>query len=233
MLLFRADGGAGAVAGDHHYLIGQPKELGSDGVDQLVVVSAGQVSAPDAALEERVAGEQQIFLVEVEADAAGGVAGGFNDGDLTGSQLQRCLRREVDVGCRGGQGLQPVELRGLVGVHGQRLVLLVDQVGGVGIFLFQSAQGADMVKVSMGMEKVAGGEVVFVKKAGYGVGIAAGVNDNGIPGRAFEENGTVCFKRTNGKNMILQKNLPDGTGNPGKQVFSEDRIRLRTPVGEP
>jgi hypothetical protein len=48
------DGGCRAVAGKYFSFVGQWKQTGLDGVDNLAVVSAGQVGAADAAGKERV-----------------------------------------------------------------------------------------------------------------------------------------------------------------------------------
>ena len=47
---------------------GKSQQTGLDGFDDLVEVAAGQVGAPDAAGEERVAGDDHLERREVEAE---------------------------------------------------------------------------------------------------------------------------------------------------------------------
>ena len=72
----RANGGGWAVAGDDFGFVGQGEQAGLDGVDDLVVVAAGQVGPADAAGEECVSGEDHLERLEMEADGALGMAGG-------------------------------------------------------------------------------------------------------------------------------------------------------------
>jgi len=63
------------VAGEDAGLVGQRKQASLDGVDDLAVVSSGEVGAADAAFKERIACDQKLERGKVEADRALRVAG--------------------------------------------------------------------------------------------------------------------------------------------------------------
>ena len=52
------------------------------GLQDLLHRAAGQVGAADGAGEESVAGKQELFGREIEADAALGVTGGVEDREM-------------------------------------------------------------------------------------------------------------------------------------------------------
>ena len=58
-----------AVAGNETRVVAQRPELAGDRVDQLLVIAAREICAADGALEEHVAGEQDVL------DGVGDVAG--------------------------------------------------------------------------------------------------------------------------------------------------------------
>jgi hypothetical protein len=70
-----ADGGVRPMAGNYRGRIRQGQQPVVDGLEQRAGVAAGKVGAANRSREQRVAGEQQILLRQVEADAALGVAG--------------------------------------------------------------------------------------------------------------------------------------------------------------
>ena len=63
-----SDGGGWTVAGDYPGLIRKREKPGVDGIDDLRGVSAGQISAANAALKQRVTGDKQVLRGEVQAD---------------------------------------------------------------------------------------------------------------------------------------------------------------------
>ena len=56
------------MAGEHFGFVRQGQQAGLDGLDNLVVVSARQVSASDASGKQGVSGDEQLEGDEVEAD---------------------------------------------------------------------------------------------------------------------------------------------------------------------
>lgn len=68
------DGGRLAVTGENGGVVGQAIQSSVYAVAERFVVASGEVGAPDAAAEERVAGEHPALDFGIEADAASGVA---------------------------------------------------------------------------------------------------------------------------------------------------------------
>ena len=66
------------MAGEDGGVVGQAEQALADAFAKLFVVAARKVGAPDAAAEERVAGEDPAFHLGVEAHAATGMAGRAN-----------------------------------------------------------------------------------------------------------------------------------------------------------
>ena len=75
---FGGDGGGGTVTGINNGLRRQgEKEI--ERVPELLDVAAGEVGAAVTHLKERIAGEEDAVLGEIETDRAGRVAGGGED----------------------------------------------------------------------------------------------------------------------------------------------------------
>ena len=74
-----ADGGGGPVAVIDDRLGREGQELGTNTGDELIKIAAGEIGTADGAGKEGVADEDGFFLGAVQADAAGGVAGGVQD----------------------------------------------------------------------------------------------------------------------------------------------------------
>jgi hypothetical protein len=70
------------VPGEDPGLRGKDRDLLLDAFLQLAVAAARQVRATDTVEEDRIPGEEDPFLLRVEADAAGSVARGFQDDDV-------------------------------------------------------------------------------------------------------------------------------------------------------
>ena len=67
------------MAGDDERSFGEDHEAVLDGADEDPCVAAGEVGSSDAAGEEGVSGQKQIFGGEIEAKASWSVAGGMDD----------------------------------------------------------------------------------------------------------------------------------------------------------
>jgi hypothetical protein len=68
------------VAGDYFGVVVQAEQAVFDRFDNCVAGAAPEVGSADAMAEERVAGEQEVSVVnQAEACAAGSVSGGVND----------------------------------------------------------------------------------------------------------------------------------------------------------
>lgn len=60
----------------------------ADGIDQIVVVGAGEVGSAVCAADNQVAADQDILLGEVETDVSGSVAGCVDDLGRKAAQRQ-------------------------------------------------------------------------------------------------------------------------------------------------
>src|SRR5436309_14037763 len=68
-----ADRGQRSVPGHHNDFIRQCHQLSVQGSNDLVVVPAGEVGAPDASGKERIAGYQLLLAFKIKTHAALGV----------------------------------------------------------------------------------------------------------------------------------------------------------------
>ena len=99
---FFADGGLGAVAAVDDGVGGELRYDVVEAGHEVVVVAAIEVGASDAHLEEGVAGEGHVFFRAVEDDAAGGVAGGLEDGELVVAEADHFVVIEIAADGREG-----------------------------------------------------------------------------------------------------------------------------------
>ena len=88
------------MAGIDRQVFGQGGEL-AQGAGQGAGVAAGQVGAAGGAAEQRVAGEQGVVVLEFPADAAGGVAGGFDDRPARPGEFEDVAFLDEDEGALG------------------------------------------------------------------------------------------------------------------------------------
>ena len=154
---------------------------------EVVVVAAVEVGASDAHLEEGVAGEGHMFLGAVEDDAAGGMAGGLEDGELVFAKADHFVILEIAADGREGalefDADDRLELSGQVGdeesVFGGNLYLqAVGVVDGVDAVV--------MVEVTVGGEQVDGFQAVAADIVADGGAllfvIGAAVDDDTLEG---------------------------------------------------
>ena len=207
-LSFVANGGLRAVAGDDDGGVGQWEQLAVDGADEGRAVAAGKVCAADGTGEEGVAGEEEILLGEIEADAALGVAWGVEDAAGEGW----CFVAD------GSDGDELAVVEGVVGradfrgchaepscldVHhlDQREVVLVVEDGRAGEGLEAGCTG-DVVDVSVGDEDLLDGEIVSLEEGEDAQNLGSGIDDDGLAGGLVAEDGAVALQRANGKDLV-------------------------------
>jgi hypothetical protein len=161
---FGGDGGGGAVSGVDGGVGGQREKLGPDGRQEGGQRAVGAAGGAGAALEEGVAGEDAAEGRRVEADGAGGMAGGVQDLQGSAGDGENLAVGEVGVPRRGTMHQRP---EGLVG--------RMQEDGGAD----GGAKGggdADMVVMGMGAHDGGDGPVPHKgEDVGNGVG---GVYDN-------------------------------------------------------
>jgi hypothetical protein len=76
---FPADRRWRAMAGEHSHIIAQRKQFFPNPIDQQVDISAGQITATNAAREKNIATNEQSVLRRKEAKTAGAMAGHFQN----------------------------------------------------------------------------------------------------------------------------------------------------------
>ena len=102
MFSFKADGGTAAVTGNYFDIIGESQNFVFDGVDQNFVIAAGEICTADRTAENRVPGNEDLFLavVKEKTAAAHSVTGksqnfSIGQGGKAGCRRQIFGRREV------------------------------------------------------------------------------------------------------------------------------------------
>ena len=87
------------MPGDDRDLVGKVEEAVFDRGEELAGVASGEVGAAYGAGEEGVSGDEESVFGEVEAAAAGGVAGGVENSAGESRDGDGTAVGEVVVGC--------------------------------------------------------------------------------------------------------------------------------------
>jgi len=208
-LAFFADEGGGAVAGEDARVVGEGEKMGVDGAEEGGGVASGEVGAADGAGEEGIAGEEEVLVGEVEADAALGVTGGVED--VGGDALLTALRRGTDgdqaavieAEVRGGDvGGGDAEPAGLDVHHAdEREVALVVEDGSAGEG-FEVLGAGDVVDVGVGDDDLLGGEAVLGEESQDAADVVAGVDDDGFAGGLVAEDGAVALEGADAEDFV-------------------------------
>ena len=220
-VFFFADGGEGAVAGEHLCVFGEDEQTGVDGVQDLPAVAAGEVGAADAAGKESVSCDEQagaggarngrLGWGEVETDAALGVARGVQD--LRGGGVETDLHAvgKAGVGSR-GLGSFDAQPAGL-GFHHfeQGQVGFVQQNWSPGE-AFQLERAADVVDVGVGDEDLFEGQTQLSETAVDAGDFVAGVDDDGLMRRRVTEDGAIALERAYGEGFDVDGGSFGGHG---------------------
>ena len=148
---FGRDGGGGAMAGDYPGFVGENQQARVDGVEDLVVVAAGKISAADAACEEGVASEDHLERSEVEADGALGVAGRVDDVRWETVEADDAAVVQGFIG-RGSLRSLYTEPCGLVRHHLEERQVGLMEINGSAGEGFELERATDVVDVSVGNE---------------------------------------------------------------------------------
>ena len=99
----------------------------AEGAGQGAGIAAGQVGAADGAAEKRIAGEEGVVVLELPADAARSVAGGFDDGPARAGEFEDGAFLDMNNGPIGlGWGVVESWLAGLGSDLSEELVIGVE-----------------------------------------------------------------------------------------------------------
>ena len=191
MAFFAADGGGVAVAGVDGKVVGQGGEL-AEGAGEGARVAAGEVGAAGGAAEEGVAGEEGLVVVEQPADAAGGVAGGFEDFPEGVAEFEGGVFGDVDDGAVWGGGGVVEAGEVVAGGEAPGGVEGVD-VDGSGEGAGEFGKGGEVVDVAVG-EQVGDDDGVEFAETGQKLGgVVAGIDHDGLAGGGVVDEVTIFF----------------------------------------
>jgi hypothetical protein len=202
---FVADGGGGAVAGVDNRVVREMEQFGFQGIDDLVQRAAPKIGAADAAGEKCIPGEELGFgeldctsvLGEIEADAAGSVAGSVNYVGLEAAPTESVafLEQMIDIDELGWDHAEEVGLH----VHGviEGEIVVVHHDGRAGIEM-ELGKAADMIDVGVGADDDFDGEPVTAEKIEDAFDFIARVDDDGFVGLWIADDKTVALKHADG-----------------------------------
>lgn len=175
-------------------LVGENKEAASNGIENLIEITTGEVGAPDASGEKRIAGEDRIERDEMEADGALGVTGGVDDPGRKGSEPDGLAIDESFVwrGRLGGADAQPCGLL-VHDVELGKVVLIEENWRACEPLEFESS--ADVIDVGVSDEDLFEGESEGSKAVLNSTDLVAGVDDNGFARGLVAEDGAVALQR--------------------------------------
>ena len=197
------------MAGDDDGGVGQGEEGGADGAEEGGAVATGQVGATDGAGEESVAGEEKIFVRQVEADAALSVARGVEDGAGEAGAVEFRVDADGDdaavfegvVGLRDLRG-GDAEPSSLEAHHlDQREIARVVEDGRAGERLEAGGAG-DMVDVGVSDEDLGEGEFVAGQDGDDTGDVVAGIDYDGLARDLIAEDGAVALQHADGEDLM-------------------------------
>lgn len=205
-MAFAADGGGGAVAGVDYGVVGELEEFGLQGIHDLIERAAPEIRAADAAGEKRVSrkelrlGELDVAGIfgEIEADAAGRVAGSVNDIGLETAPTESVafLEEMIDVDELGRFDTEEIGLHFHAVVKGKIVVVHHDGRAGV---LMELGEAADVINVGVGADDDFDGELIAAEKAEDALDLIAGIDDDGLAGLGIADDQTIALEQADGQ----------------------------------
>jgi hypothetical protein len=172
----------------------------------LIERAAPKIGAANAASEQRVSGEElglgemdfAGILREIEANAAGRVAGSVNDVGLEAAPTESVafLEKMVDVNELGRGYAEEVGLH----VHGviEGKIVAVHHDGSAGVEV-ELGEAADMINVGVSADDDADGEFVAAEEIEDAFDFVAGVDDDGFAGFGIADDQTIALKHADGQ----------------------------------
>jgi hypothetical protein len=171
----------------------------------LIERAAPKIGAADAASKECIAGEELGFgelncagiLGEIEADAAGSVAGRVNDIGLEAAPAESVafLEQMIDIDEFGWDHAEEVGLH----VHGviKGEIIVVHHDGSAGVEM-EFGEAADMINVGVSADDDLDGEPVAAEKIEDAFDFIAGVDDDGFTVLRIADDQTIALKHADG-----------------------------------
>jgi hypothetical protein len=188
------------VARDDFGAVGEGEQARLDGVEDLVVVAAGQVGPSNAAGKEGIAGEDHFQGFEVKADGALGVAGRVNDLGGVVFEAYAAAIGEGFVG-RGSFRSGNADPCGLFGHDLEKgKIVFVEEDGSAGEG-FELEGSADVVDVGVGDENLLQGQAVGFKALVNAGDLVAGVDDDSFASFFVAEKSAIALQRADRKGL--------------------------------
>jgi hypothetical protein len=199
-LAFSADCGGRTVSGNDSGVVGQGKQARVNGVDDLLGIAPGQVSAPDASGEEGVSGQDHFQRCEMKTNRALGMSGGVEYLGRVAFQTYAATVGECLVGRRGVWSFdaEPRRLRRHDLQEGQ--VVFVKEDGGAREG-FELERTANMIDMGVGDEDLLEGEAERGEATVNAADLIAGVDDDGFTGFLIAQDGAVALQWADGKSL--------------------------------
>ena len=194
VLALVADGRDGPVPGIDDGFRRQGEETLPDGAQQLRMIAAGEVGAPDGAVEQGVAAEDGIFRGKVDGDAARRMPGGIQNGAVHAGQRMIAAGNVLAFIGRDRRKTPDAALAGFR--IQQTAILRRDMDGGPGGF-GQRGHAVHMVKMQVRQNNIGNAQALSGGKVQHGGRIAAHVHGNGHAAGMHEI--AVGLQRTKGK----------------------------------
>ena len=189
------------MAGDDRDLVGKGEEGIVDGLDKFPGIAAGKVGATYGTGEEGVAGEQELLLGKIEADAAFSMTGSVENRAGEACDGDKLAVFEAGVG-RSDFGCGNAEPSSLNVHHlDQRQIVLVVKDGRSGELLEALGSG-DVIDMSVGDDDLLDGELVLIEDADDAGDVVAGVDYDGFAGDLVAEDGTVALKGADDEDFV-------------------------------
>lgn len=212
VLALGADRGAMAVAGVNDDIVRENKQLLVDRAHDLRERAAGEVGSADAALEQRVAGDQAALLsvttvvgragaLHDQTDAPGRVAGRVQNasGKATPTQRVPFFHKIANLNCLGRRDAEPLRLHIEAAVEAE--IGVVDQDRSAGRAM-QRSQAADVVDVRVCADDRANLQFVVADDFEDAIDLVARVDDDGFARLWVAKDRAIALQHADGNDFV-------------------------------
>ena len=189
------------MARNHQRRLRKRQQFLVNGAENLARIAAGQIRAPDAVAEQRVARDQLVLRGNPDRDAPLRVPRRVEDVELgiPERELVALAGFAIDLGARRGRYAQPGRLGIQVGI--KLGVVLVHVYGRAGKRL-EFGRAPDVVDMGVGDHDGLHREPVPVEKRGDVRDIIARIDNDGLAGLLVSKNRAVALQHAHRKNLV-------------------------------
>lgn len=201
-----ADGRDGSVSWNQARFIGKVEKPGVNGVNDLLVIAAGQIGTPNAASEECVAGDNHFERRELQADGAQGMARSVEDDGWVRVESNQATVGETFIG-RCGFRRGDTKPGCLLIHHGQQGKVILVEVDRRATEAFETECSTDVIDVSVSNENLFQLQAVAQDALVNAINVFAGVDDDGFAGCLVAEKCAVALEGADGKGFEDHRGL--------------------------